>query len=104
MFTGKKVPSKKAQMERSCCCVRFAECVARSEILRSPGFDETEWFVDGWLHLYYCPFCGKNIKGAGFGTYDKEHGTTKRKGHRGEKGGKTRRAPKGSRRPLRMIR
>ena len=20
--------------------------------------DETEWYVDGWVHLYFCPFCG----------------------------------------------
>lgn len=33
----------------------------------------TAWYVDGWVHLYYCPFSGPHIKGKGFGTYDEEH-------------------------------
>ena len=36
-----------------------------------PG-DNTEWAVQGFYHLYYCPFCGTFIKGRGWGRYDEK--------------------------------
>ena len=57
---------------RKHCCNRFKESVKEKFIIRAIGYDETEWYFDGWLHLYYCPFCGTNIKGKGFGEYDIE--------------------------------
>ncbi len=52
------------------CCERFKESVKEGFIERSDHYDETEWFFKEWLHVYYCPFCGSNIKGKGFGEYD----------------------------------
>ena len=51
------------------CCKRFEEGVKEGKIVHSLGLDETEWFIPEWLHIYYCPFCGKFIKGKGFGDY-----------------------------------
>lgn len=53
--------------EAKLCCTKFEECVKRGEIAHSDEFDETEWYVPNWYHLYYCPFCGKFIKGKGYG-------------------------------------
>lgn len=52
------------------CCKRFAESVAEGHILKAEKNDETAWFFKEWFHIYYCPFCGKSVKGEGFGTYD----------------------------------
>ncbi len=30
-------------------------------------FDETQWYIRGLAHLYFCPFCGSYIAGTGFG-------------------------------------
>ena len=30
-------------------------------------FDETQWYIRGLAHLYFCPFCGSYIVGKGFG-------------------------------------
>ncbi len=54
------------------CCERFRESVNEGFIKKASGFDETEWLFPEWLHLYFCPFCGSNIKGNGFGEYDKK--------------------------------
>ena len=51
------------------CCQRFKDSVLEGKILRSEDDDETEWYFPEWLHLYYCPFCGRNIKGTGFGEF-----------------------------------
>jgi len=74
MAGPKKVSVQRGRMRHAQCCARFADCVTRGEIRHAARRDETEWYVDGWVHLYYCPFCGRHIKGKGFGTYDKEHG------------------------------
>jgi hypothetical protein len=63
------------------CCTRFAEAVNEKEIKHSSSNDETEWFIDGLWHLYYCPFCGSFIKGKGYGKYEanyKEESTKNR--------------------------
>lgn len=57
----------------SFCCPRFEEAVKEKEIYHSPDDDETEWYVDMLWHLYYCPFCGKFIKGNGWGEYHQEY-------------------------------
>jgi hypothetical protein len=55
------------------CCELFKEWYETSEIVfayaETQEIDETQWFVDGFAHLYYCPFCGEYIKGRGFGNY-----------------------------------
>lgn len=50
----------------------FKESVEEGKIERSATRDETEWHFPEWYHLYFCPFCGKNIKGKGYGVYDKQ--------------------------------
>ena len=53
------------------CCSRFKDSVEEGKIVHSGEndnmMDETEWFMPGWLHIYYCPFCGSYIKGQGYG-------------------------------------
>ena len=65
LLTGKK-PGK-------ICCERFIDSYQKKEIVfayaDTQEIDETQWFVDGFTHLYYCPFCGEYIKGRGFGNY-----------------------------------
>ena len=51
------------------CCDRFAEAVKAKEIIHSDQNDETEWFINDLWHIYYCPFCGANVKGEGWGQY-----------------------------------
>ncbi|MCK5145839.1 hypothetical protein KAR48_03735 [bacterium] len=62
---------------RDYCCKRFGFYVADKVIHNifdhTDEVDETEWVAEELGHLYYCPYCGKNIKGNGFGTYDEEH-------------------------------
>lgn len=62
------------------CCGRFVEAVKEKEIVysysESNDMDETAWFISGFWHLYFCPFCGKNIKGPGFGVYDEQTSKT----------------------------
>ena len=77
MAAKKKSPSLPV-VKQSFCCERFADCVQRGEIGHAEHSDETEWYVEGWVHLYYCPFCGRHIKGKGVGTYDEEHGVASR--------------------------
>lgn len=54
------------------CCERFKISVTEQKVISraedSP--DETEWYLNEGMHLYYCPFCGTFIKGEGFGDYD----------------------------------
>lgn len=52
------------------CCSRFRASVEEEYIIRSDKNDETEWFASQWFHFYYCPFCGANIKGKGWGKFD----------------------------------
>jgi hypothetical protein len=70
----KKGSQRRVSKRPTPCCALFADCVRRGEIRRAELPDQTEWYVDGWEHLYYCPFCGRHIKGKGFGTYDEQHG------------------------------
>jgi hypothetical protein len=60
---------------RSYCCERFRESVEEEQIIeRATDLpDETEWYIVGGSHIYYCPFCGSFIKGEGFGTYDEQY-------------------------------
>ncbi len=55
------------------CCERFKDAVESKDIKFSYSeieeIDETAWYVEGMWHLYFCPFCGKEIKGLGFGSY-----------------------------------
>ena len=54
---------KKAQF----CCKKFEDSVEEGKIIKADDCDETEWYFPEWLHLYFCPFCGTNVKGNGFG-------------------------------------
>jgi len=49
------------------CCVRFKDSVEEEKFLHSEEYDETEWYMPEWLHIYYCPFCGTYVGGKGFG-------------------------------------
>jgi hypothetical protein len=52
------------------CCERFKETVLEGMITHSYSKpDETEWFIPYSGHIYFCPFCGKFIKGDGWGNY-----------------------------------
>jgi len=53
------------------CCRSFKESVEEKKFIHSKGVDETEWYIPEWYHIYFCPFCGTNIKGKGFGKLDK---------------------------------
>ena len=57
------------------CCDRFMSAIKEREIKFSysnnSDVDETAWYVEGMWHIYYCPFCGKNVKGGGFGSFDR---------------------------------
>ncbi|MDD5358603.1 MAG: hypothetical protein PHX80_05630 [Candidatus Nanoarchaeia archaeon] len=59
------------------CCERFKEFYNEGLIQyiyeHTHEIDETDWAIDGFAHLYYCPFCGAFIKGRGFGNYDKKY-------------------------------
>ena len=63
------------------CCERFGEFYDSGKIHyayeRHSNIDETEWIIDGFAHLYFCPFCGAFIKGHGFGNYDKKYPPSK---------------------------
>lgn len=54
------------------CCERFQEVYneedAEHEVfIYTVDFDETQWYIPGVGHMYYCPFCGSYIAGNGFG-------------------------------------
>lgn len=51
------------------CCDRFKESVQEGKFVRAEEPDETEWYMPGWLHIYFCPFCGVPVKDKGFGSY-----------------------------------
>ncbi|MFA5148522.1 MAG: hypothetical protein WC491_05300 [Candidatus Omnitrophota bacterium] len=59
------------------CCERFKEFYDEDSIQYSYEhgltIDETDWTIDRFAHLYYCPFCGAFIKGYGFGNYEKKY-------------------------------
>ncbi|MCI0595400.1 MAG: hypothetical protein L0Z48_02535 [candidate division Zixibacteria bacterium] len=67
-----------ASVKRKYCCSRFGDSVEEGYISKAKGYDETEWYAVNWFHFYYCPFCGTNIKGKGFGRYDIETKTKKK--------------------------
>jgi hypothetical protein len=54
------------------CCKRFRECVQEGSIKYCGKRDETEWAIGGFYHLYYCPFCGAFVKGAGWGNAERD--------------------------------
>ena len=56
-------------MKRKYCCIRLKESIYNGSIGFSPKRtkDETRWFINGGYHIYFCPFCGKYIKGKGWG-------------------------------------
>lgn len=58
------------------CCDRFIAAIDEKEIkfayADTLDVDETGWYIEGMWHIYYCPFCGKNIKGGGFGSFDRK--------------------------------
>ncbi len=60
-------------MKKIYCCERFADSVRKKEIFRARSGDETEWYIAGGCHIYYCPFCGKFIKGKGWGEFEKKY-------------------------------
>jgi hypothetical protein len=71
----KQIPSLKSNPPKPC-CPRFAEAVKSEEIRYayqdSTEIDETSWFIADKWHIYFCPFCGKCIRGIGFGSYHQE--------------------------------
>jgi hypothetical protein len=67
------------EIDKKYCCERFEESVNAKEIIHADDNDETEWFLPGLWHLYYCPFCGAFIKGSGWGKYQNEHSPRKGK-------------------------
>ena len=60
------------------CCDRFKFAVEEGYIIKANDYDETEWYFPELGHLYFCPFCGTNIKGHGFGKYDEQKNKKKR--------------------------
>ena len=59
--------------EATYCCERFREAVYEGKIKHADDIpDETEWYLPETGHIYFCPFCGKLVKGEGFGTYDED--------------------------------
>lgn len=49
------------------CCKRFWYSLKHGEIVHTREFDETEWYIPGCFHIYFCPFCGNKLRGTGFG-------------------------------------
>ena len=64
-------------VKRRYCCERFKDAVEEEYFQyaydHSSKIDETQWIIAGVAHIYYCPFCGKFIKGRGFGNYDESY-------------------------------
>ena len=77
MVIPRKKMAKKKLKVRTFCCERFKASYERGEISYSyesrRDIDETEWYINEFYHLYYCPFCGAFIKGYGFGNYEEAH-------------------------------
>jgi hypothetical protein len=62
--------SRMTTRAKTYCCFRFRESVKVDKtIMKATGYDETEWYIPQGSHIYFCPFCGRKIKGRGFGTY-----------------------------------
>jgi hypothetical protein len=34
----------------------------QKDVMKADGYDETEWHLKDWLHIYDCPFYGTHIK------------------------------------------
>lgn len=54
------------------CCERLKDIYEEVDpkhkiIVFTKKFDETQWYIRGLAHLYFCPFCGSYIAGNGFG-------------------------------------
>ncbi|ATW24575.1 hypothetical protein [Candidatus Formimonas warabiya] len=54
------------------CCERLKDAYEEIDpdhevLVFTEEFDETQWFISGLAHLYFCPFCGSYIAGNGFG-------------------------------------
>ncbi|MBU0682200.1 MAG: hypothetical protein KKD73_12345 [Proteobacteria bacterium] len=63
----------KQPIENIFCCIRFSECVADGDIKHADENDETEWYIPEWYHIYFCPFCGTNVQGVGFGQPERRN-------------------------------
>ncbi|MCP4352093.1 MAG: hypothetical protein GY795_42055 [Desulfobacterales bacterium] len=57
------------------CCDEFKRNIEDYKVIEKAADipDETEWYISGGGHIYYCPFCGTHIKGNGFGAYDEKN-------------------------------
>jgi len=44
------------------CCERFRETVDEGLFLKAEVQSETEWYMAEGPHMYYCPFCGTDIR------------------------------------------
>lgn len=58
--------------EISFCCETLREMYEifdhdHKVLVYTTKFDETQWYINGLAHLYFCPFCGSYIAGRGFG-------------------------------------
>lgn len=58
--------------EISFCCERLKEVYNEEDadhevFVYTTDFDETQWYIPGVGHMYFCPFCGSYIAGNGFG-------------------------------------
>lgn len=56
------------------CCLRFTEAVDRGEIVHSEADDETEWFINTFWHICFCPFFGVLVMGKGWGKVEPGRG------------------------------
>lgn len=59
-------------VEITFCCERLKDMYEENDpnheiLVYTRDFDETQWYINGLGHLYFCPFCGCYIKGEGFG-------------------------------------
>lgn len=54
------------------CCQRLKDAYEEIDhdheiLVFTRKYDETQWYISGLAHLYFCPFCGSYIAGEGFG-------------------------------------
>jgi hypothetical protein len=52
------------------CCAKFEDAVRHKVIVHAEAQGESEWLIDGHRHIYFCPFCGTDIKGIGGREYN----------------------------------
>jgi hypothetical protein len=58
--------------ELTFCCWRLKAAYEEDDpehevLVFTRKFDETQWYINGLAHLYFCPFCRSYIAGEGFG-------------------------------------